>query len=57
MRNSGPIDDLLQMSRIVHKVIELAVDRQDGAFSKLQCPPLEVTVEQAQVIGIDRVYN
>jgi len=57
MRNSGPIDDLLQMSRIVHKVIELAVDRQDGAFSKLQCPPLEVTVEQAQVIGINRVYN
>ena len=50
-------DDLLQVRGVVDEVIELAVDRQDGAFGIFQSPLLVVAFEQAQVIGVDRVLN
>ncbi len=52
-----PGDDLLQVRGVVDEVEELAVDRQDGAFGVFQRPLLVVAVQQAQVIGVDRVFN
>jgi len=52
-----PVDDFLEMQGVVDEVEEQAVDRQDGAFGIFQGPLLVVAIEQAQVVGVDRVFN
>jgi len=52
-----PGNDFLQVGRIVDEIIKLAVDRQNGAFGVFQRPLLVVAVEQAQVVGVDGVFN
>ncbi len=52
-----PGNDFLQVGRIVDEIIKLAIDRQDGAFGVIQGPLLVVAIEQAQVVGVDGVFN
>lgn len=51
------VNDFLQVGGIVDEVEQLAVDGQDGAFGIRQRPLLVVAVEQAQVVGVDRVLD